>query len=97
MPESANAKNLYRCQACGEAIVTINRVEGTTPFTLGCRATEGCTGRMTSSFYRLPPDAPEPTWEWYRPGANKLRRLKRRDPATADHVERGGLLLRKIA
>lgn len=37
----------------------------------------------------------EPTWEWYAPTAKQLRRLARKEPATAEHVERGGLLLRE--
>jgi hypothetical protein len=39
---------------------------------------------------------PEPTWEWYRPSVAETRRLKRREPNTAEHVRKGGLLLRRI-
>lgn len=97
MPEAKDAKNGYRCQRCGFLLVTINREEGTTPFSLGlCRNPsnmDGCPGPMYSLFYRLPPDAPEPTWEWYSPGKSERKRL---DSWSRSHVERGGLLLREI-
>jgi len=97
MPEAANAHNAYTCQTCGFVLVTINRDEGTTPFMLGaCRNPvhmDGCPGPMRSNFYRLPPNAPEPTWEWYSPNERQRRRLSAWE---RDHVERGGLLLREI-
>lgn len=96
MPEAQGRKNVYRCNECPGAIVTVNQDEGTTPMFLRCRATDGCAGMMQSSWYVIPPNTPDPGWEWYRPGASALRRLHRKDPATADHVERGGLLIRKI-
>ena len=97
MAEAANAQNAYTCQQCGGVIVTINRDEGVTPMFLRCRAQNGCgEGMMGSSWYHLPDDAPEPSWEWYRPSRGELRRLKRSDPATADHCARGGLLIRGI-
>jgi hypothetical protein len=65
-----------------------------------------CKGRSTSMMY---PDEPwsekdgygnpiptEPTWEWYSPDAAERKRLKRKDPGTFEHVQKGGLLLRKI-
>jgi hypothetical protein len=96
MPEAAGRRNAYGCQGCGGVIVTINRDEGVTPMFLRCRMPDSCGEMMASTWYQLPPDAPEPSWEWYRPSASALRRLKRRDPATADYVERGGLLLRRL-
>lgn len=97
MVEAANARNGYRCQTCGFLLVTVNRQEGTTPFNLGaCRNPsnmDGCPGPMFSCLYRLPPNAPEPTWEWYAPGKAEQRRL---GVWERDHVERGGLLLRPI-
>jgi hypothetical protein len=99
MSEAANARNGYRCQTCGYLLVTINRQEGVTPFSLGaCRNpsnVDGCPGRMYSLFYRLPPNAPEPTWEWYSPSKGE-RQYRRLSDWERDHVERGGLLLRKI-
>lgn len=99
-PESSTEserRNIYTCQACQGQIVTIDRAPGVTPFALSCRATTSCLGRMISSFYLLPPDIPEPTWEWYRPSPAAIRRMDRRgQTALAGHVLRGGLLLRKI-
>lgn len=96
MPEPAEAKNAYTCLGCGFQIVTVNLVAGTTPMFLSCKGPDGCGDRMVSSGYRLPLDAPAPTFEWYRPSQKRVRRMRRSDPATADHVEMGGLLLRKI-
>ena len=84
--------NAYTCKECGEAIVTVDRDEGVTPMMLACRATEGCQGRSFSSFYRVDPTL-TPTWEWYTPGKRELRRMS---PEMRDHIERGGLALRKI-
>jgi hypothetical protein len=47
-----NLINVYTCESCKKAIVTVDRHTGTTPFTLLCRATEGCFGVMKSSGYR---------------------------------------------
>lgn len=65
-----------------------------------------CDGRMKSMFY---PAAPwperdgfgtliptEPTHEWYAPKGAELKRIRRSDPQTAEHVRRGGLLLRRV-
>lgn len=81
--------NQYTCELCGGVITTVDRDPGTTPMFLNCRATPGCTGRMVSSMYRVPSGL-EPTHEWYKP--DKLPR----DPGMRDHVQRGGLLIRKI-
>jgi hypothetical protein len=97
MSEAKGAKNAYTCQTCRFVLVTINRDEGTTPFSLeACRNpanVDGCPGPMYSGFYRLPPNAPEPTWEWYSPSGRARRRLS---PWERDHVDRGGLLFRQI-
>jgi hypothetical protein len=94
MPEPEGGKNVYVCQSCGHGTVTVNAVEGTTPFQIGCTA-EGCGGAAYSQFYRVPPDAGEPTHEWYRPTPGQARRMDRRWPGTADHVQMGGLMLRE--
>jgi hypothetical protein len=39
----------------------------------------------------------EPTWEWYAPDSDERKRLRRHDPGTFDHVDRGGLLLRPVS
>ena len=95
MAEAQGAENAYTCQTCRKTVVTINRAEGTTPFMLSCQVTAGCSGRMTSHFYKLPQDAPEPSIEWYRPATR--RAIRRLSDWERDHVQRGGLLYRKIA
>lgn len=90
---TAERLNRYVCRACGGSVVTVDRVEGVTPFYLDCYATKGCNGPMMSSFYRVEGD-PTPTFEWYRPGKAERKGL---DPATREHVKLGGLLIRPIA
>lgn len=87
-------RNAYVCERCGEAMITVDRDEGTTPMMLFCRF-GGCSGMMKSMMYRLPPDLAdrEPTHEWYKPS---LKWARRQGPAMLDHVQRGGLALREI-
>lgn len=73
--------NQYTCDVCGQAIVTRDVDEGTTPMMLLCRATKGCTGRMVTCLY-LVDQTLTPTHEWYKP-----RKLPR-DPGLRDHVMR---------
>ncbi len=108
--------NIYICRSCGNSIVTVDLVEGVTPFMIGCRAhpddakaltnEDGldieqlrkiklhCNGNMYSSFYRVPPNAPKPTWEWYKPEGDDY--LKLSEVTRVDHVDRGGLLIRPM-
>lgn len=104
----AGEKNAYYCNTCGGYIVTIDRDDGVTPVFLLCRApredgVEPCRGTMRSMMY---PDEPwpasdgfdnpiptEPTWEWFKP---TLRAARRGGPEMLDHVQKGGLELRKI-
>ena len=65
-----------------------------------------CLGRMHSMMY---PDEPwpdrdgygneiptEPTWEWYKPDEQELKRMRRKgDEAGIEHVRKGGLMLRQ--
>ncbi len=89
--------NAYVCKECKGLTVTIEKVEGITPMFLGCRASGkeyDCNSMAVSMMY--PPASiviklPKPKWEWYKPDS-----LKRLDVETADHVQKGGLLLRKI-
>lgn len=81
--------NQYTCGECGGVITTIDRDEGTTPMFLSCRATDGCDGRMSSSCYRVPKGL-VPDHEWYKP--DKLPR----EPGMRQHVQMGGLLIRRI-
>lgn len=63
-PAPAPRLNVYRCQVCGGATVTVDLDEGTTPFMLGCRAESlaggrrasgKCSGMAQSSMYRVAP------------------------------------------
>ena len=79
--------NQYTCETCGGVITTIDRVAGTTPMFLNCRATPGCDGRSVSSMYRVSPHL-KPEWEWYRP--------KKAKGENREYVDMGGLLIRRI-
>ncbi|HEU4975273.1 MAG TPA: hypothetical protein VFT50_09305 [Baekduia sp.] len=98
--------NGWTCDACGQTTYVVHVDEGVTPMFLACRA-EGvdpreatCKGMGQSLMY--PRTAPPPhvlaavAWEWYQPDAAELRALRQFEPQTAEHVERGGLLLRKL-
>ncbi len=92
---SKDQRNVYICPSCAGQIVTIDREEGVTPFMLKCRAEDGChNGMMQSCFYIVPDDCPEPQWEWYKPDKAEYDELD--EYTRRDHVDRGGLLLRKI-
>jgi hypothetical protein len=85
--------NKYICQTCAGSIVTVDIDEGVTPFTLNCRATQGCGGKMISEMYRVDQSL-KPEFEFYKVTERKLKRM---DAATADHCRRGGLLIRRSA
>ena len=91
--------NAYKCDSCGRYTVTIDRDEGVTPMFLACRAdgTEDfkCNGRAVSLGYPQgpTPDWAVPAWEWYKPSRIEMHGLS---PEMRDHVQRGGLMLRKI-
>lgn len=83
--------NVYICQTCGGMICTIDRDQGVTPFMIACQVMRFCSGMMQSQWYpELPPHF-SPEYEWYKP---KLK--KHMDVVTAEHVKKGGLLLRKL-
>lgn len=82
-------KNVYTCGTCGWQAVTIDLVQGVTPFMIGCER-EGCRGDAYSAFYRVD-QAREPTHEWYRPDAAEARKLGK---LWKHHLENGGLKLR---
>ena len=90
MTENKDALNQYTCDRCGGFITTIDVDKGVTPMFLGCRATPGCVGRMTSHMYRVQ-GSPTPTHEWFRPS---LKNARRQGPDMLDHVKRGGLDIR---
>jgi hypothetical protein len=82
--------NAYRCLECNESIITRELLRGTTPMFISCRATPGCTGQMESRMYRVDQDQVA-NWEWYRPDARQ-----KLSPGERAHVQKGGLLLRKV-
>lgn len=87
--------NTYTCPR-GHQTVTRDLDEGTTPMSILCaEGGHGCMQGAWSAFYKVP-DGLSPTHEFYRPTERQLRRAEKRVPGTRDHVERGGLLLRRI-
>lgn len=90
---NAGKLNRYTCRDCGHVTITIDRVDGTTPFITGCTV-DGCDGPAYSSLYQVEPDD-QPTYEWYLPALASFDRET--EPDLYRHVERGGLLKRPIA
>lgn len=90
MNQSEPRINQYTCRICGKYIVTIDRDEGTTPMMLNCRATNDCDGTMFSGMYRIMPGL-KPNYEWYKP-----ENLDGFDRDMREHIEMGGLVIRKI-
>lgn len=86
--------NVYVCQKCRQGVVTIDRDEGATPFLIRCVSSKGCDGMAQSELYSVPQDL-VPTYEWRKPTSTEYKKL---DKVTRkDHVDRGGLLLYRIA
>jgi hypothetical protein len=83
--------NNYVCERCKGIIITIQRVEGTTPFGLLCRADEQCLGIMRSQLGRYLKMDTSPMYEWFRPAPEELK-----DPLEIEHLNKGGLFLRKL-
>lgn len=92
MSEAAGKVNNYICRACSGRIVTVNRVKGTTPFMILCKAVPGCQGFMSSAFYRCD-QSETPTYEWFKPS---LKEAARQGKDMLDHVRKGGLDIRPI-
>lgn len=101
-------KNAYWCRDCHGYVVTLDVEDGVTPMFLACRVggepdKDRCSGTMESMMYPSEPwpdkdgfghaIPTEPTWEWYKPRRREYRKL---DAASRDHVDKGGLLLRRI-
>lgn len=84
--------NAYVCDDCDRFIVTVDREPGVTPFTVSHKhAAPDCgKGWLTSKMYRVA-DHLQPTHEFYRPDS-----LGGFDRNTAEHLRKGGLLLRAI-
>ena len=86
--------NAYICPE-GHITSTVDVDEGVTPAMIGCTH-KGCDESSGSSFYPtdrpIPAFIPKPAWEWYRPEPLEAVQLDKWD---YDHVEKGGLLLRR--
>lgn len=96
--ESKGRINEYVCEKCGKSTVTINGEEGVTPFVIACRAdwpASNCDGMSQSRFYRGT-DNLDPQWEWHRPTPEECREKEKEAPGLTEHVERGGLVLRRL-
>ena len=88
--------NVYVCPKCKGQTVTIDADDGTTPFMIKCRSVGGCHEEMaTSSFYQVDQNL-IPSFEWYRPVGEQLDRIIKQGGDMQEHVEKGGLLLRRI-
>jgi hypothetical protein len=92
--EPHGKRNIYTCADCFGHIVTVDLVEGVTPFQLKCRATEGCNGSMQSSMYRVFDQRMRPDFEWYSPTKEETVALC---ASVREHVAKGGLILRPVS
>ena len=83
-------RNSYQCTTCGGIVFTADQDEGTTPFMLACRATDGCAGMMESAFYRLPAQAAKvrPHYIWRKPTPEEYAIA---EPGMKSHFDSGGL------
>ena len=87
--------NVWTCERCKKDTVTVEAVDGVTPFMLGCQVTKGCGGMAQSHFYRVPQDGSlTPTHEWYLPSVEELLTFS---PATIQHCLQGGLMIRSLS
>ena len=84
----ANKINEYKCHD-SHVTITVDRSEGTTAMIIACPE---CGKESRSAWYNCNQDQ-VPSHEWYNPLKKEAKRLVGSD---ADHVESGGLLLRKI-
>jgi hypothetical protein len=86
--------NTYTCPA-GHVTVTRDLDEGVTPMMLRCRqkhndAKHNCTEMAKSAWYNCDQSL-NPEYEWYKPVT-----LKGFNRDEKEHIEQGGLMLRKI-
>ena len=94
-------KNWYICKN-DHVLITVDRDQGTTPFMTPCRY-PGCGTSGQSSFYRVD-NRVRASHEWYKPKSVLILwfkyRLRKRGKwiyrSTIHHIEKGGLILRKI-
>ena len=98
----AGKLNQYVCDTCGHVTTTVDRVNGVTPYLIGCRGLDPCKGQggnagrdlARSRCYKNIPEDAQPTYEWYRP--EYMDDLGDMDQWSQEHVLQGGLLLRPI-
>lgn len=83
-------KNKYICDSCGGEIITVDLDDGVTPAFLRCKISDDCRGTMHSSWYRVKTTRPA-QYEWFKPAS-----LKGYSRGMKQHIEMGGLVLRKI-
>lgn len=89
MTEQPGMINAYVCSN-QHTLWTRNADAGTTPMLIPCPE-PGCKTSAASKFYRVEQNAGLVTHEWYRhPKPSRLT------PEQRQHVERGGLLLRRL-
>lgn len=91
MSEAQNRINVYTCPH-GHKTVTINRDQGTTPFLIRCPDLT-CDDMAQSCMYQCDQTL-KPQFEWYRPSEAEQQSL---EPEVLEHVQRGGLLKRRIS
>jgi hypothetical protein len=85
-------RNAYYCKACKRVTITVDVNEGVTPMFILC---PHCNCSATSFMYQLPGAlhlGVEADYEWYKPDAKETLMLSK---AEAEHVFKGGLLMRK--
>lgn len=83
--------NVYSC-TCGHRMVTIDREDGTTPGGMRCKGRR-CHELAWSNWYAAWCQVLTPTHEFIRPDAATYAKL---DGPARDHVDQGGLILRRI-
>jgi len=95
--EQQGKRNAYVCEKCGGTIITVNLDEGVTSFMVTCRANwpGECDGMAQSQMYDVRQTIPA-SWGWYRPNLSETNRLEAQHPGMKEHIERGGLVLRKL-
>jgi hypothetical protein len=98
--EQSRKINAYICEYL-HVTSTIDLVEGTTPMFIRCEqcAKEGRVCMASSRMYRVNQSV-VPTHEWYAPSDDELKALSKSMDANTlvamlEHVQKGGLLLRK--
>lgn len=86
--------NTYTCPK-GHVTVTIDSDDGVTPFKLRCRQRDddgkhNCTEMAQSAMYQCDQKL-TPEFEWFRPAS-----FKGYSPTMREHLQKGGLEIRKI-